>query len=235
VLASAPITTQATLSRYTTPGTRTGSSYGQNGRIQRLLNISDLYAVADTIDEPFTLFGMSQGGPLCLDYAVRHPERVSRLILCGAYAQCMAVRARTERDRVEVETLQNLMLLGWGSDNPAFNQVFTNLFIPGGSDEQHAWWRDLEHQSASPENAARIFRANSKIDVLDLAAQISVPTLVFHCRHNRRVPFEEGRKLAAVIPDAHFVPLESANHVLLEQEPAWDTFFTEFESFMATT
>ncbi len=193
----------------------------------------DLEAVAETIDAPrFVLLGLSQGGALALRYALDHPERVSHLVLVNAYAQGGRARARSDRERLEAETLVNFIRIGWGRENPAFCRFFTNLFIPGGSDAQHRWWGDLERLTASPEVAAALLHEMQGIDVLDAARQLGLPTLILSCRGDMRVPFEEGRKLAAAIPGARFVPLDSQNHVLLPDEPAWTVLHDEIARFL---
>lgn len=194
---------------------------------------ADLEAVSATIEAPsFVLLGLSQGGALAVRYALDHPERVSRLVLVNAYAQGGRVRARTDAERLEAETLVNFIRIGWGRENPAFCQFFTNLFLPDGSPEQHRWWGDLERLTAAPEVAAALLREMQGIDVLDAARDLRVPTLILHCRGDMRVPFEEGRKLAAAIPGARFVPLDSRNHVLLPTEPAWEAFHAEIARFL---
>lgn len=196
--------------------------------------MEDLDAVVATLpDRPFALLGMSQGGALAITYALRHPERVSHLILYGAYGQGAAVRARTEEERLEAETLVNLVRVGWARDNPAFRQVFTNTFIPGGTAEQHDWWNDLERRTASPDTVVRTLQEVQRIDVLDSAGGLRVPTLVLHSRGDLRVPFEEGCRLAQRIPGARFVALDSRNHVLLGDEPAWQVFQDELARFLA--
>jgi pimeloyl-ACP methyl ester carboxylesterase len=196
----------------------------------------DLEAVAGKIQEDrFVLLGVSQGGALAVDFAVRHPERVSQLVLFTAYAQGGRARARNDSERLEAETLVNFVRIGWGRENPAFCQFFTNLFIPGGTAEQHRWWGDLERETATPEIASETLRQMQGMDVLDLCAQVRVPTLVLSCRNDARVPFEQGAKLAAAIPGARFVPLDSANHVLLPEEPAWVTFHAELSAFLGDT
>jgi pimeloyl-ACP methyl ester carboxylesterase len=193
----------------------------------------DLDAVAATIPEPsFALLGVSQGGALAISYAVRHPGRVSRLILFNAYAQGGQTRARNDAERLEAETLVNFIRIGWGRDNPAFCQFFTNLFIPGGTPEQHRWWGDLERLTATPEVAAETLAQMQRIDVMTLCAEVRVPTLVLSCRRDARVPFEQGAMLAAAIPGARFVPLDSANHVPLPGEPAWTMFHDEVSHFL---
>lgn len=193
----------------------------------------DLDAVAATIrEERFALFGVSQGGALAIDFAVRHPERLTHLILFNAYAQGGRVRARTEAARLEAETLVNFIRIGWGRQNPAFCQFFTNLFLPGGTAEQHRWWGDLERETASPEVAAETLWQMQGLDVLHLCPEVRVPTLVISCTDDMRVPFDEGAKIAAAIPGARFVPLDSANHVLLQDEPAWTIFHGELAAFL---
>ena len=193
----------------------------------------DLEAVAATIDEPrFVLLGLSQGGALAIDYALAHPERVSHLILMNAYGQGARTRARSDAERLEAETLVNFVRIGWGRENPAFCEFFTNLFIPDGTEEQHRWWGQLERVTVSADVAARLLSEMQRIDVLDRAAGLDVPTLVLHCRGDMRVPFEEGVKLAAAIPGARFCPLESRNHVLLPTEPAWQVFLGELDRFV---
>lgn len=195
--------------------------------------VSDLEAVVDHLGlERFPLIGMSQGGAVAIGYARRHPERVSRLVLIGAYAQGVLRREGAEAARLEAETMVNMMRVGWGSDNDAFRQVFTNQFIPGGTPEQLRWWTELQRLSASPEGAARTLEAFHGVDVTAAARALDVPTLVMHSRGDMRVPFEEGRRLAALIPGARFVALESNNHVLLEGEPAWPVFLDELGSFL---
>lgn len=193
----------------------------------------DLEAVAASIEEPrFVLLGLSQGGALAIAYALKHPERVSHLVLVNAYGQGARTRAKTDAERLEAETLVNLIRIGWGRDNPAFCHFFTNLFIPDGKPEQHRWWGDLERETATAEVAAQLLWQMQGIDVMEAAARLSIPTLIAHSRGDMRVPFEEGCRLAATIPGARFLPLESKNHVLLPDEAAWPVFQSEFARFL---
>lgn len=195
--------------------------------------VSDLEAVVDVLGlTRFPLFGMSQGGAVAIAYAARHPERVSHLIFAGAYARGTLRRGDGEAKRLEAETLVNLIRVGWGKNHPSFRQVFPYRFIPRGTPEQLRWWGDLEQISASPEVAARTLEVFQRVDVSELARRIAVPTLVLHARGDVAVPFDEGRWLAALIPGARFVPLDSDNHVLLETEPAWPVFLSEIRAFL---
>ncbi len=194
--------------------------------------LADLEAVTSKLNQPFTLLGMSQGAALSIAYAIQHPERVKQLILVGGYAKGLLARDQSDRTHVEAATLTNLMRLGWGQDDTAFNQVFTNLFIPDGTQEQHDWWRSLERETASAEVAAQTMDVLHRIDVSAVAPELKVPTLVLHARGDRRIPFEQGRALAMTIPGAEFVPLNSNNHVLLETEPAWSAFCSALRGFL---
>lgn len=196
--------------------------------------VEDLEAVVEAQGlKRFALFGMSQGAAIAIAYAARHPERVSRLVLLGGYARGLLRRPLNDQQREEAHILVKLIRLGWGRDNPAFRQVFTSQFIPDGTREQHQWFNDLERSTTSADNAARIVETMYGIDVTKEARRLRVPTLVMHCRRDARVSPEEGQLLAEMIPGARFVGLESRNHVLLEGEPAWTQFLSEYRAFMS--
>ena len=181
-------------------------------------------------DEPFVLLGISQGAAACLGYVTRHPERVSHLILYGGYARGPFRRNDPDRERV-YRAMIDLVRHGWGSDNPTFRQVFTSRFIPGGTDEQLGWFNEICRRTTSPEIASRLLELRAGIDITNLLSEVKTPTLVLHSRNDDVVPIAEGRILAAGIPDAEFVELDSRNHVLLENEPAWERFCHEFLGF----
>lgn len=192
--------------------------------------VSDLECVVDDFGlKRFVLFGMSQGGPIAVEYAARHPDRVSRLVIVGGYARGWR---RREGSTEEHEALLTLIEHGWATENPAFRQVFTSQFMPGASEEQMRWFNDLERVSASAENAVLFQRAVGEIDVTASAKTIRVPTIVFHSREDARVPPDQGRELAALIPTARLVLLPSSNHIVLEDEAAWPLFLDEFRRFL---
>jgi len=196
--------------------------------------VEDLESVVNAAKvDRFPLLGISQGGAVAIAYAVRHPEKVSHLILYGAYARGWITR--DSADEIEQRQAQlTLVRLGWGKDNPAFRQLWTSLYAPDATPEQAQSFNDLQRISTSPENAVKLLTEMGKIDVVDLLAQVKVPTLVLHCRDEAGVPFEEGRKIAAMIPGARFVPLEGRNHLLLEGAPSWGTFVKEIRRFLGT-
>ncbi|HEY3057002.1 MAG TPA: alpha/beta fold hydrolase [Thermoanaerobaculia bacterium] len=187
--------------------------------------LSDLEAVVEAAAprEPFTLLGISHGAAASIGYAVRHPERVSRMILYGGYARGYSHRGNPDAER-EYEAIRDLLKLGWGKENPAFRQIFTSRFIPEGTPEQFEWFNDLCRKTTSPDAASELLRLRSLLNVVDLLDQVRVPTLVIHAREDQVVPLSEGRLLASRIAGAQFVELESKNHILLEHEPAWRRF-----------
>ena len=194
--------------------------------------VEDLETVVDSLRlDRFPILGISQGGPVAIAYAVRHPEKVSHLILYGSYARGWAKRGLPE-DVERREAQNKLIKLGWGQDNPAFRQLWSTQYVPDGTLDQWRWFNDLHRICISPDNAVRLEYDLGQIDVVDLLSQVKGPTLVLHCRDELQVPFEEGRLLAAKIPGARFVPLEGRNHLLLESEPAWPRFVTEVRRFL---
>ncbi len=196
--------------------------------------VSDLEAVADAAGlERFALLGMSQGGAISIAYAARHPERVSHIALCGAFARGALRTDPGARRRATVESLIRLIELGWGVRNSAFLQLFTNLFFPGASPEQMRAFNDIQRRATSPEHAARLMRALAELDASPHLAGVRCPTLVLHARGDSVIRFEEGRFVASSIAGARFEPLESANHVPLAGEPAFERFFELLQEFVA--
>jgi len=194
---------------------------------------SDLEAVVDAAKiDRFALFGISQGCSVSIAYAVRHPERVSHLVLLGGFAQGANRRPQTDSQKEQSAAMRTLTRLGWGQNNPAFRQLFTSRFVPEATKEQADWYNELQKRATSPENAVRYMEATGEIDVSHLLAQVRVPTLVLHAREDAAVPFDLGRRMAAGIPGARFVPLDSKNHILLEHEPAFSRFLEEMLLFL---
>ncbi len=194
--------------------------------------VEDLEAVADKLElERFPLLGISQGCAVAIEYAVRHPERVSGLILFGGYA-CGWRHHASQEEQALRETMMTLTELGWGTDNPAYRQVFSQTFIPEATSEELDWFNEFQRLTASPSNAARFQDAFGHIDVRDRLADVKAPTIVLHSKYDQRIPIELGRALASGIPDARFVPLESRNHILVDHEPAWQVCFEAVGRFM---
>jgi len=197
--------------------------------------LSDLETViaAAVPEGPLVLLGISQGTAPAIQFAALHPERVSHLILYGGYSEGWARRG-DEGSRRRYQAMVELIDHGWGGSNPVFRQLFTSRFIPGGTDEQLAWFNELCRKTTSPRNAARLLAARAHVDVRAALPQVRVPTLVLHARHDEVVPIKVGRVLATEIQGATFVELDSANHILLEGEPAWARFCEAVEEFTGT-
>lgn len=196
--------------------------------------VADLESVVDSLGlERFPLLGVSQGGAVAVAYAARHPERVSHLVLCGAYAQGRAVRASSEDEKRAAALDLELARVGWGRDDPAFRQVFAAQFLPDGSRTDWAAFDQLQRRTTSPENAVRFLEEFGRIDVRELAREVSCPTLIMHSRDDHRVPLRFGEELASLIPDSRLVALSSNNHLLTASEPAWQVFRAEIDAFLA--
>lgn len=194
---------------------------------------SDLECVVEAAGlERFALLCLSQGAAAGIEFAVRHPERVSHLIILGGYALGWA--KRDEESVRQGHAMMELIRFGWGKDVPTFRKLFAELFIPDASAEQIGWLSELMRRTTRPEIAAKILESFGDIDVRDRLGQVKAPTLVFHARGDARVPFDEGRALAAGIPNAQFHELDSRNHILLENEPAWPRFQAAVNEFLGS-
>jgi pimeloyl-ACP methyl ester carboxylesterase/DNA-binding CsgD family transcriptional regulator len=227
----AELTKNYTLTRYDSRGC--GLSQRDIDNFSFEASIGDLEAVADAAGlKHFILLGCCQGSGVAMASAARHPDRVSHLILYGAFSRGRMKRDPSPQDIDEIDTMLKVVELGWGRDNPAFRQVYTTIFIPESKPEQFRWFTELQRKSTSPENAIRLIRGFDAMDVSQLLPDIRTPTLVLHSRNDCRVPFAEGHLVASSIPHAEFVPLESRNHILLDHQPAWRQFFAEIARFV---
>jgi pimeloyl-ACP methyl ester carboxylesterase/DNA-binding CsgD family transcriptional regulator len=194
--------------------------------------IADLEAVVDDAGlDRFALMAMSQGGPPSIAYAARHPERVSRLLFYGSYAA--ALRDPTPEDLELDETFERLIKVGWARPDSMFRRVFTSMLIPGATEEQMSWLDELQRVSTSAHNALHARRQRKQANVVDLLPQLDFPTLVLHSRNDRMNDFSDSRFLAAAIAGARLVVLESENHIVLGDEPAWRVFRDEVAAFLA--
>ena len=193
----------------------------------------DFEAVLDAAGfDVFTLLGTCQGGPLAVEYAARHPGRVERLVLYGSYARGLARRSEIPNQAEKAKVLLDMLGLGWGQDTHAYQQVWASLFQPGGTMDHLRSWSEQQRLSTSAETAALMFRTTFNVDVQDAARRVKCPTLVINPERDALVPLEEGRRLAGLIPDARFVALDTNNHMLLPEEPAWQRLLAEVEAFL---
>jgi len=195
--------------------------------------VADLETVVDAAGlDRFALLGVSQGAAIAIVYAARHPERLTHLILYGGYAR--GRKFRNPDQRLQEQALISAIRAGWTDPDPTFRHVFSMLFLPNGTAHQMAWYDDLQRRSTSAETAQRLFDARGDINVVEFGPQVTAKTLVVHAREDRVVPVDEGRLLASLIPGARLVLLESANHILLADEPAWRSFLLEVHAFLGT-
>ena len=198
--------------------------------------VDDLEAVVDAAGlDRFPLLGISQGGPVAIAYAVRHPERVSHLVLLGSFAQGRRKRARTCDELDLAEARIEIVRLGWGRPDPMYRQIFVSRFLPDATQEQWRSFDELQRRSTSPDNAWRFVDEFANIDVTSLAPKLAVPTLIMCSRREPDNRFEQSRVLAALIPKSRLVPLDSSNHLLPERDPAWKHFLTEIDRFLPSS
>jgi pimeloyl-ACP methyl ester carboxylesterase len=225
------LSTRYRLTRYDSRGCGLSDSDVANIGLEDL--VADLEAVVDAAGlERFALLGKSQGGAVSIAYAAKHPERVSHLVLCGAFARNGFGHQPGEPQRATIEGLIQLVRVGWGKSNSAFRQLFTNLFFPQATPEQTIAFTDIQRKVTSPAHAARLLLALSNMDASSYLGQITCPTLVIHCRGDAVISLKEGRFLASSIPGARFESLDSQNHVPLAGEPAFERVFDLLRDFL---
>ncbi len=195
--------------------------------------LSDLEAVIAAVGlDRFPLLGISQGCAISVEFAVRYPEKMTKLILFGGYARGWNRAGSPDLVR-QAEAMITLVAIGWGRDNPAFRQMFTTMFMPDAPPENQTWFNELQRITTTPRNAARLLRALGEVDVTHRLAGIRTPTLVLHARGDMRIDFLSGRELASGIPGARFVCLDSNNHIMPETDPAWPVALKEIREFLA--
>ena len=220
------------LVRYDARGTGLSDRDGQDISFEAF--VSDVETVVDALGlQRFSMLGISQGVAVAVAYAARHPERVDKLVLHGGYAQGRRKRGSAADDEQAV-AFTTLMRYGWGQEHSAFMQAFSSIYVPKGTPEQIRWFTDLQRISASAETAVRIRSACDQIDVVDLLPKVRAPTLVTHSRYDHVAPFEQGRLIAASIPGARLVALDSDNHPILPDEPAWPIWIDAIDDFLPT-
>jgi len=199
--------------------------------------VHDLEAVVDAAGvDKFPLVGTCHGTAIAVEYAARHPERVTHLVLFGAFGRggSRRVTHQTPEEEQAWEAVLRTIELGWGTGNEAFQQIWPTFFQPCSTYERLRGLAELQRQSANPANAVELVRVTQDIDVEASAPKVKCPTLILQTTRDRVVPFEEGRRLASLIPGAKLVALDSDNHVLTNEEPAWQEFVREFRSFLPT-
>ncbi len=195
--------------------------------------VADLECVVDKAGlDRFALLGMSQGGAISIVYAARHPERVSHLVLCGAFARGPLQRNPSPQQVEATEAMVKLVEYGWGQSNPAFLQMFTSQFFPGATLAQAHSFNEIQRHATSPRVAARLIRAFAALDASAELSRVRAPTLVFHSHGDNRVPFEEGRFVATSIAGARFQPLDSSSHVPLPGEPSFQRVIDDIAAFV---
>ena len=198
--------------------------------------VDDLEAVieAANVPAPFVLLGVSQGAATAIGYACKYPDRVSHLVLYGGYARGSFHRGDVRAGEL-YRAIVDVFRLGWGKDNPAFQEVFTSRFIPQGTAEQRQWYNDLCQKTVYPEAGADLLLARADVDVTRLLGEVSVPTLIIHARNDAVIPLAEGELLAREIPGSQLAIVEGCNHILQAEEQGWQEFCDLVRGFTGLT
>ena len=187
--------------------------------------LPDLEDVVDAAQpaEPFVLLGISQGACPALAFAAAYPEKVSQLVIYGGYVEGWARSSQSNRVR-EGKALVELTELGWGRSDPVYRRLFTRYFLPDGREEQREWFDELCARSVHAKTAAQLLSIRGEANFSSVMSQVRTPTLIIHATGDRVSSFSQGQMLAAGIPGAEFLQVDSSNHILLEEEPAWEVF-----------
>ena len=194
--------------------------------------VADLEAVADDAGlDRFALLAMAQGGPVAIEYAARHPERLTRLAFYGSFAGDKPPATPEEIELFAV--MGSLIKVGWARPTSEFRRVFSSMMIPGGTEVQMRWIDDLQRMAVDAETAILARSQRQVTDSSKRLGELDLPTLVLHCRGDQMQEFHRGRELAAGIRGARLVALESNNHIVLADEPAWTVFMREMTEFLA--
>jgi pimeloyl-ACP methyl ester carboxylesterase/DNA-binding CsgD family transcriptional regulator len=195
--------------------------------------VRDFQVLVDALKlRRFSLIGICQGGAVAIAYAGRDADRISNLVLYGTYARGRNKRSTVPLEPEKARLMLEMLQLGWGQEDHAFMRAFATQFQPEGSMEHLRSWCELQNAATSPENAVKLTRVMFDVDVQDLASSITCPTLIAHSERDAVTPFEEGRLLAQLVPNASFLPLGSPNHFMLPHELAWKTFVERLYAFL---
>jgi pimeloyl-ACP methyl ester carboxylesterase len=181
---------------------------GMSDRDRTTFELSDevsiLAAMVDHLElETFELFGFSCGGPPAIAYAAEHPERVSRLLLFGAYVDGSSA-APIELQRAVAQLVRS----HWGLGAKTLTDLFAPDLLP--NEAQQATREQLT--TATPDMAANLFEFAYRMNVRDLAPRVQAPALVLHRRGDRTISLDAARDLAASLPHATFTVLEGNEH-----------------------
>ena len=196
--------------------------------------VDDLLAMMDSAGiERAPVFGFSFGGPVGALFAARHPDRVSGLIVMNGMAQGMHRRARAG-DSAHMYSLAALSQHGWDEEYPSIRDLNAQRFSPDASHADQRHYAAFNKQAISAEDFARIGDCVGVFDISDELANVSCPTLVLYSNRERIHGPEQSRMMAAGIPNARFVGLDSANNMMPVYDSAWGTALREIEAFVAS-
>jgi len=202
-------------------------------RFSAQTRLLDLEAVIDAAGlDRCVVLGLSEGCSSAVRYATKHPARVSRLVLYGPTP--VAVGESHEEEKQRWRTLSEMVRSGWNDASPVYRQFFASLFLGADADPcLLRYFSEMQRASASADTARRVIKSLEDSDVQAEAGRVKTPTLVLHRRGDIICPFRSGRKLAALIPGARFVPLEGDNHWMVSNAAGAEDFIAAIDEFLA--
>ena len=167
-------------------------------------DVQDLETVVDRLGiKRFALMGSFHLGPAAVAYAVRWPQRVSRLILYGTYACGREVTS----DEIKA-SITSMMRSHWGMAS----RTLADVAAPGAEGDMLEEIARIYRASTTGEMAARLLEMAYCTDVVELLPKVKVPTLVLHRHGDRAAPFRLGRELSSFLPNARLMALEGNIH-----------------------
>ncbi len=196
--------------------------------------VTDIEAVVDDAGlDRFDLLGISHGAAIAVAFAAMNPKRVRKLVLVNSVPEGWKVRA----DPDEIAWRNSLLALNQQEHarrRSVLGEMFITLYFPSAGRELIEWHNDNVQLLANDENIGKMLDIGSSLDVRHHLGRVQAETLVCHSRQDGQALIRDGRRVADAIGGARFVELDSANHVLLGDEPAWPAFVSEFRRFLGS-
>ena len=197
------IATRRTLVRYDPRGI--GASRPGDARFTIDATLAELDAVRCRLGlDRFALWASFHSGPAAITYAVRHPERVSHLVLWCSYA-----RGRDLRARDELTSLRRMLTADWR----VYSESAAQLFFAWEHQRLARRYAEIMRDSTAPEDAHALVQATLEYDVSGLLGQVRVPTLVLGRKDMPWLGTEFARELASGIPGARLLVLDGRTSV----------------------
>ncbi len=185
-------------------------------------SVADLAAVVDAAGlGKFAICATCMGAQAAISYAAAHPDRVERMVLIGGFARGLLHRQPTAKQIAQRELMLEALEIGWDDPIPAFRLLDQLSAFPQATLEEQLRMTEMLRSTTSGRNVVRYFRAQGEGDVSSEARRVQCPTLIAHARDSARIPFDEGCRLAGLIPNARFLPLDGKDALPMASSPSF--------------